>query len=100
MNLSLNWIFGKLFTPMAWAMGVPAAGRHQRGHIARPKAQRERVRGLQEPCDKSVPIVTEKGLLIVSIAICGFANFSSVGMQIGGIGELAPARRATWPGLD
>jgi CNT family concentrative nucleoside transporter len=37
--------------------------------------------------------VTEKGLLIVSIAICGFANFSSVGMQIGGIGALAPERR-------
>ena len=35
---------------------------------------------------KTVPIVTEKGLMIVSIAICGFANFSSVGMQIGGIG--------------
>ncbi len=32
-------------------------------------------------------------ILIVSIAICGFANFSSVGMQIGGIGELAPERR-------
>jgi len=44
--------------------------------------------------DKAVPIVTEKGLLIVSIAICGFANFSSVGMQIGGIGSLAPERRA------
>ena len=41
-----------------------------------------------------MPIVTEKGLLIVSIAICGFANFSSVGMQIGGIGALAPERRA------
>jgi CNT family concentrative nucleoside transporter len=40
-----------------------------------------------------VPILSEKGLLIVSIAICGFANFSSVGMQIGGIGELAPGRR-------
>ena len=32
--------------------------------------------------------------MICSIAICGFANFSSVGMQIGGIGELAPERRA------
>jgi CNT family concentrative nucleoside transporter len=42
---------------------------------------------------KVIPIVTEKGLLIVSIAICGFANFSSVGMLIGGIGELAPTRR-------
>ena len=44
--------------------------------------------------DKAVPVVTEKGLLITSFAICGFANFSSVGMQIGGIGELAPERRA------
>ena len=41
-----------------------------------------------------IPIMTEKGLLIISIAICGFANFSSVGMQIGGIGALAPERRA------
>ena len=44
--------------------------------------------------DKAVPVVTDKGLTIVSFAICGFANFSSVGMQIGGIGELAPTRRA------
>ncbi|HRT53005.1 MAG TPA: nucleoside transporter C-terminal domain-containing protein, partial [Flavobacteriales bacterium] len=44
--------------------------------------------------DKTVPVITEKGLLITSFAICGFANFSSVGMQIGGIGELAPERRA------
>ena len=41
-----------------------------------------------------IPIVTEKGLMITQIAICGFANFSSVGMQIGGIGALAPERRA------
>jgi CNT family concentrative nucleoside transporter len=42
---------------------------------------------------KQVPVLTEKGLLIISIAICGFANFSSVGMQIGGIGAIAPERR-------
>ena len=47
----------------------------------------------QHLANRSVPILTEKGLLIVSVAICGFANFSSVGMQIGGIGELAPGRR-------
>ncbi len=35
-----------------------------------------------------------KRILVVSIAICGFANFSSVGMQIGGIGAIAPGRRA------
>jgi len=48
----------------------------------------------QNLTNKSVPIITEKGLLILSIAICGFANFSSVGMQIGGIGALVPERRA------
>jgi CNT family concentrative nucleoside transporter len=37
--------------------------------------------------------LSPKGLMIVSFAICGFANFSSVGMQIGGIGEIAPERR-------
>jgi CNT family concentrative nucleoside transporter len=47
----------------------------------------------QNLANKSVPVLTEKGLLIVSIAICGFANFASVGMQIGGIGDLAPERR-------
>ena len=38
--------------------------------------------------------LSEKGLIIASFAICGFANFSSVGMQIGGIGALVPERRA------
>ena len=48
----------------------------------------------QNLTNHSVPIVTDKGLLILSIAICGFANFSSVGMQIGGIGALVPERRS------
>jgi len=38
--------------------------------------------------------LTPKGLAIASFALCGFANFSSVGIQIGGIGEIAPGRRA------
>ena len=38
--------------------------------------------------------LSEKGLIISSFAICGFANFSSVGMQIGGISALVPERRA------
>ena len=42
----------------------------------------------------AVTLMSGKGIMITQIAICGFANFSSVGMQIGGIGELAPSRRA------
>ncbi len=93
-DLSLNWIFGKLFYPMAWAMGVPEA---DIGNVATLLGQKLTINeffAFNNLTNKSVPIVTEKGLLILSIAICGFANFSSVGMQIGGIGALAPERRA------
>jgi len=38
--------------------------------------------------------LSPKAMVIASFALCGFANFSSLGMQIGGIGELAPMRRA------
>jgi concentrative nucleoside transporter, CNT family len=93
-ELTLNWIFGKLFYPMAWAMGVPSA---DIGSVATLLGQKITVNefvAFQNLTNHSVPVVTEKGLLILSIAICGFANFSSVGMQIGGIGALVPERRA------
>jgi CNT family concentrative nucleoside transporter len=93
-NLTLNWIFGKLFYPMAWAMGVPAADINNVATLLGQKLTINEFVAFQNLTNKSVPIVTEKGLLILSIAICGFANFSSVGMQIGGIGALVPERRA------
>ncbi|MBL9217155.1 MAG: hypothetical protein JNG82_01600 [Opitutaceae bacterium] len=92
-DLTLNWLFGKLFYPMAWAMGVPTA---DIGNVATLLGQKLTINefvAFQSLTTKAVPVVTEKGLLILSIAICGFANFSSVGMQIGGIGALAPERR-------
>ncbi len=92
-NLTLNWIFGKLFYPMAWAMGVPSADVNNVATLLGQKLTINEFVAFQNLTNKSVPIVTEKGLLILSIAICGFANFSSVGMQIGGIGALAPERR-------
>jgi CNT family concentrative nucleoside transporter len=92
-DLSLNYIFGKLFYPMAWAMGVPSQDVASVATLLGQKLTVNEFVAFQNLANKSVPILTEKGLLIVSIAICGFANFSSVGMQIGGIGELAPARR-------
>lgn len=92
-NLSLNWIFGKLFYPMAWAMGVPGADINNVATLLGQKLTINEFVAFQNLTNHSVPIVTEKGLLILSIAICGFANFSSVGMQIGGIGALAPERR-------
>ena len=93
LDLSLNWIFGKLFYPMAWAMGVPSADINNVATLLGQKLTINEFVAFQNLTTHRVPIVTEKGLLILSIAICGFANFSSVGMQIGGIGALAPERR-------
>ena len=92
-DLSLNYIFGKLFYPMAWAMGIPSVDIQSAATLLGQKLTINEFVAFKSLTSKVVPILTEKGLLIVSIAICGFANFSSVGMLIGGIGELAPSRR-------
>jgi CNT family concentrative nucleoside transporter len=93
-NLSLDWIFGKLFYPFAWSMGIPEADVSNAATLLGQKLTVNEFLAFKNLTTKAVPIITEKGVLIISIAICGFANFSSVGMQIGGIGELAPERRA------
>jgi len=93
-DLTLNWIFGKIFYPFAWSMGVPSADINNVATLLGQKLTINEFVAFQNLTNKSVPIVTEKGLLILSVAICGFANFSSVGMQIGGIGALVPERRA------
>ena len=93
-TLSLDWIFGKLFYPFAWAMGIPDTDVSNAATLLGQKLTVNEFLAFKNLTTKAVPIVTEKGVLIISIAICGFANFSSVGMQIGGIGELAPERRA------
>ena len=92
-DLSLNYIFGKLFYPFAWAMGVPQQDVNSAATLLGQKLTINEFVAFKSLTTKAVPVLTEKGLLIISIAICGFANFSSVGMQIGGIGELAPERR-------
>ncbi|MDD2793244.1 MAG: nucleoside transporter C-terminal domain-containing protein [Sediminibacterium sp.] len=92
-GVTLDVIFSKIFYPMTWAMGVPSQDIGNAASLLGQKLTVNEFVAFNNLTTKAVPIVTEKGLLIVSIAICGFANFSSVGMQIGGIGELAPTRR-------
>lgn len=98
--LSLDWIFGKLFYPIAWTMGVPVEDLSNVSTLLGQKlVVNEFVAFSHLTADpakmpEALPVVSEKGLLIVSFAICGFANFSSVGMQIGGIGALEPSRRS------
>lgn len=93
-GLSLDFIFGKLFYPFAWAMGVPVEDISNAATLLGQKLTINEFVAFKSLTTKSVPLVTSKGIAIITIAICGFANFSSVGMQIGGIGALAPERRA------
>ncbi|MBS1647944.1 MAG: NupC/NupG family nucleoside CNT transporter [Bacteroidetes bacterium] len=92
--LSLDYIFGKLFYPLAWCMGVPEADVQQVATIMGQKITINEFVAFDTLTHKLAQPLSEKGLLIVSFAICGFANFSSVGIQMGGIGALAPERRA------
>jgi CNT family concentrative nucleoside transporter len=93
-NLSLNWIFSKIFYPFAWSMGVPTQDIGNAATLLGQKLTVNEFVAFKSLTSGAVPIISQKGLLVVSIAICGFANFSSVGMQIGGIGAIAPGRRA------
>ncbi|MBC9908916.1 NupC/NupG family nucleoside CNT transporter [Chitinophaga varians] len=92
-DLSLDWIFGKLFTPMAWAMGVPSEDVNNVATLLGQKLTINEFVAFKNMTDHKIKIESVKAITIVTIAIAGFANFSSVGMQIGGIGELAPGRR-------
>lgn len=92
--LTLDWVFSKLFYPFAWAMGVPANDVENVATLMGKKLTVNEFVAFYDLTHGIKETLSPKGLLIVSFAICGFANFSSVGMQIGGIGAIAPERRA------
>lgn len=92
-TLSLDWIFGKLFYPIAWSMGVPSQDVNAVATLMGTKLTINEFVAFFNLTHGVSQTLSPKGLMIVSFAICGFANFSSVGMQIGGIGALAPERR-------
>src|SRR3954470_5155468 len=91
-HLSLEQIFGWVFAPVAWSMGVPWRDAPTIGNLLGTRmALNEFVAYSQlGPLKASLD---PKSFTIATFALCGFANFSSIGMQIGGIGGLAPNRR-------
>ena len=94
-QLSLKQILGSFFSIFAYTMGVPLSDIHQAGQLLGTKlAVNEFVAYSDLSAMISANTLSPKTLTIVSIACCGFANFSSIAIQVGGIGELAPDRRA------
>ena len=96
-HLSLSAILGKFFSIFAWLMGVPWHEAATVGSLMGTKMViNEFVAYLNlVPMIKgTAAVLSPKAIVIASFALCGFANFSSIAIQVGGIGELAPNRRA------
>jgi CNT family concentrative nucleoside transporter len=103
-DLSLQQILGWVFAPVAWSMGVPWKDSQIIGNLLGTRmVLNEFVAYAQLGQYASATAVNAAGPLfgaidpksftIATFALCGFANFSSIGIQIGGIGALAPNRR-------
>ena len=91
-HVDLQWIFGHFLAPVAWLLGVPWTDALAVGNLMGTKLV------LNEFVAFSLlgPLkghIAARSFTIATYALCGFANFSSIGVQIGGIGALAPARK-------
>lgn len=93
-GLSLSWILGRLFAPLVYVMGVPGSDAVAAGNLLGQKIVLNEFVAYTQLADfiKSGGL-SPKAITIMTYALCGFANFSSIAMQIGGIGGLAPERR-------
>jgi concentrative nucleoside transporter, CNT family len=91
-KLSLKEILGSVFSIFAWAMGVPSVDTHAAGQLLGTKLAVNEFVAYTDYI-KIKESLQPKTIAIISIALCGFANFSSIAIQVGGIGELAPDRR-------
>jgi len=91
-GLSLQQIFGWVFAPIAWSLGVPWKDAATIGNLLGTRmVLNEFIAFSQLGAIKDT--LDPKSFTIATFALCGFANFSSIGIQIGGIGALAPERR-------
>jgi CNT family concentrative nucleoside transporter len=95
-TLNLDAILGWIFAPLAWLMGVPWADAPEIGSLLGIKtAVNEFVAYLQLSALLSGDTgLSPRSVVIATYALCGFANFSSIAIQIGGIGGIAPSRRS------
>jgi CNT family concentrative nucleoside transporter len=98
---SLDGLFGAVFFPLAWIMGIEAADCSIAGQLLGKKmVVNEFVAylGLAEVTASGAAAdaatISERSKVILTYALCGFSNFGAIGIQIGGIGPLAPERRS------
>ena len=108
-SLSLEGIFGYLFAPVAWLMGIPIADCLQVGVLLGKKTVlnefiayldlKQLIENSQQLAqgkggENSVSTISERAIIISTYALCGFSNIGSIAIQIGGISAIAPERQA------
>ncbi len=94
-KFSLQFVLGYVFTPVAWAIGVPAKDMTLVAQLFGEKIILNEMIAyvsLRDLID-TAGFTYQKSVIIATYILCGFANFSSIGIQIGGIGALAPGKR-------
>ncbi|NOY43232.1 MAG: NupC/NupG family nucleoside CNT transporter [Planctomycetes bacterium] len=92
---TLNKLFGMLFAPFAWLMGIPWQQCQEAGSLLGTKMVVNEVLAyyqLTEAVERGT--LDSRSVTLMTYALCGFANFGSIGIQLGGIGGIAPERRS------
>jgi CNT family concentrative nucleoside transporter len=91
--VTLQTFFGWINAPFAWLMGVPAQDCTAIGRVLGERIVLNEFVGYVSLTGAETK-VSERAFTLATYALCGFANFSSIAIQVGGIGSLAPERRA------
>ena len=91
-DLSLQKILGWIFAPIAWLMGVPWSESASAAELLGLKLATNEFVAYIQLGSLDPEYFTERTKVIVLYALCGFANFSSIGILISGIGAMAPER--------
>ncbi len=95
-GFTFTYLLGLLFAPIAWILGTPTPDIMQIGQLLGQKTVLNEFIAYAELNNMKVDGQFElhpKSIIIATYALCGFANFASIGIQIGGIGALAPGQR-------
>jgi concentrative nucleoside transporter, CNT family len=99
-KFSLESILGIIFAPLMWVIGVAKEDMMLMGQLLGIKLAASEFVGYVQLADLKNPanalsLNYEKSVIMATYMLCGFANFASIGIQIGGIGSLAPGQRKT-----
>jgi len=94
-NLSLQFLLGKIFQPVMWLMGINSHDASLAGSLLGQKIIMTEFIGYLDlmRLKEAGAFLEQKTIVMATYFLCGFANFASVGIQIGGLGTIAPSQR-------